>query len=72
MRMLQEDLQAAPNHLAEPVRFDPSAPSVIASSDLLGPSRLPRFAVTPEALSSIEIRDPQANVVQFLGLQHLI
>jgi hypothetical protein len=59
-------------HLAEPVRFDPSAPSVIASSDLLGPSQLPQFAITPEALSAIEIRDPQANVVQFLGLQHLI
>lgn len=72
MRMLQEELQPAPSHLAEPVRFDTSAPLVIASSDLLGPSQLPQFAITPETLSGIMIRDPQANVVQFLGLQHLI
>jgi Ras association (RalGDS/AF-6) domain len=72
MRILHEEFQAAPNQPTDPVRFDPSPPSVIASSDLLGPSQLPQFAITPEALSCIEIRDPQANVVQFLGLQHLI
>jgi hypothetical protein len=76
MRMLQEELQEelqpAPSHLAEPVRFDTSAPSVIASSDLLGPSQLPQFSITPETLSGILIRDPQANVVQFLAFQHLI
>jgi hypothetical protein len=72
MRILQEEFQAASNHLTDPVRFDPSPPSVIASSAALGPSQLPQFAITPEALSCIEIRDPQANVVQFLGWQHLI
>ena len=72
MRVLQGELLPASNHLAEPVRFDTSAPSVIASSDLLGPSQLPQFSITPETLSGIMIRDPQANVVQFLACQHLI
>ena len=72
MRMLQEELQPALSHLAEPVRFDTSAPSVIASSDLLGPSQLPQFSIMPETLSGIMIRDPQANVVQFVAWQHLI
>ena len=72
MRVLQGELLPASNHLAEPVRFDTSALSVIASSDLLGPSQLPQFSITPETLSGIMIRDPQANVVQFLACQYLI
>jgi hypothetical protein len=42
-------------------------PSVVASSDLLGPGQLPDFAL----LQHLEQRDPQDNVKNFLSLQHL-
>ncbi|KAL5121992.1 hypothetical protein ACEQ8H_000208 [Pleosporales sp. CAS-2024a] len=44
-------------------------PSVVASSDLLGPSQLPDF--TLHDLQVVEKRDPQDNVRQFLSLQGL-
>lgn len=44
-------------------------PSVVASSDLLGPSQLPDF--TLQDLQELEKRDPQDNVRQFLSLQGL-
>ncbi|EAT88690.2 hypothetical protein SNOG_03485 [Parastagonospora nodorum SN15] len=44
-------------------------PSVVASSDLLGPSQLPDF--TLQDLQEVEKRDPQDNVRQFLSLQGL-
>ena len=44
-------------------------PSVVASSDLLGPSQLPDFSL--QDLQEIEKRDPQDNVRQFLTLQGL-
>jgi hypothetical protein len=46
-------------------------PSVVASSDVLGPGNLPQFDITPEMLSEIAPRDPQENVRQFLSFQHL-
>ena len=46
-------------------------PSVVASSDVLGPGNLPQFDITPEKLSEIAPRDPQENVRQFLSFQHL-
>lgn len=44
-------------------------PSVVASSDLLGPSQLPDFSL--QDLQELEKRDPQDNVRQFLSLQGL-
>ncbi|KAH8731428.1 hypothetical protein GQ44DRAFT_642539 [Phaeosphaeriaceae sp. PMI808] len=42
-------------------------PSVVASSDILGPDQLPDF--TLQDLEDMEKRDPQDNVRQFLSLQ---
>jgi len=46
-------------------------PSVVASSDLLGPGQLPEFTLQEDLLRNLEQRDPQDNVKQFLSLQHL-
>ncbi|KAJ9621092.1 uncharacterized protein PV06_05594 [Exophiala oligosperma] len=43
-------------------------PSVVGSSDVLGPSSV---KITPETLSSVQPRDPQESVRQFLNFQHL-
>ena len=48
-----------------------NVPSVVASSDLLGPGRLPALRINEEALKVVESRDPQENVRQFLNFQHL-
>ncbi|KAF1845783.1 SAM and PH domain-containing protein [Cucurbitaria berberidis CBS 394.84] len=42
-------------------------PSVVASSDVMGPGQLPDF--TMQELRKLEKRDPQDNVRQFLSLQ---
>jgi guanine nucleotide exchange factor for Rho/Rac/Cdc42-like GTPase family protein/SAM (Sterile alpha motif) domain-containing protein len=44
-------------------------PSVVASSDILGPGQMPDFTLDPEKLNLIEERDPQDNVKMFLALQ---
>lgn len=44
-------------------------PSVVASSDLLGPGQLPEFDLKEDALQNLQSRDPQDNVRQFLTLQ---
>ncbi|PSN60570.1 SAM and PH domain-containing protein [Corynespora cassiicola Philippines] len=44
-------------------------PSVVASSDLLGPGQLPDFNLQEDMLQKLELRDPQDNVRQFLTLQ---
>ncbi|KAF2176688.1 hypothetical protein K469DRAFT_722081 [Zopfia rhizophila CBS 207.26] len=44
-------------------------PSVVASSDLLGPGQLPEFNLQEDMLEKLELRDPQDNVRQFLTLQ---
>ncbi|KAF2134277.1 SAM and PH domain-containing protein [Dothidotthia symphoricarpi CBS 119687] len=44
-------------------------PSVVASSDLLGPSQLPDFNLQEGMLQKLEHRDPQDNVRHFLTLQ---
>lgn len=44
-----------------------AVPSVVASSDVLGPSRRPDFSLAE--LQKVEKRDPQDNVRQFLSLQ---
>ena len=46
-------------------------PSVVASSDLLGPGQLPEFALQEDTLSQLGSRDPQDNVKQFLTFQHM-
>ncbi|KAI9705787.1 MAG: hypothetical protein M1820_005035 [Bogoriella megaspora] len=54
--------------------FRPSSeaiPSVVASSDLLGPGQLPEFALEEENLQAVAQRDPQENVKQFLSFQHI-
>ncbi|EXJ79306.1 hypothetical protein A1O3_08808 [Capronia epimyces CBS 606.96] len=43
-------------------------PSVVGSSDALGPSAL---KITPEALSEVQPRDAQEGVRQFLNFQHI-
>ncbi|KAK4947751.1 hypothetical protein LTR10_013259 [Elasticomyces elasticus] len=43
-------------------------PSVVGSSDVLGPSAV---KITAESLSSIQPRDAQENIRQFLNFQHL-
>ena len=48
-----------------------AVPSVVASSDVLGPDQLPNFALHEEQLKRLEYRDPQENVKQFLQLQHV-
>ncbi|PPJ58109.1 hypothetical protein CBER1_05315 [Cercospora berteroae] len=46
-------------------------PSVVASSDLLGPGQLPEFALHEDVLNHLGSRDPQDNVKQFLQFQHV-
>jgi hypothetical protein len=46
-------------------------PSVVASSDLLGPGDYPSTSLDPEALDRIAQRDPQDNVMSFLALQRI-
>ncbi|KAF1815871.1 hypothetical protein P152DRAFT_200350 [Eremomyces bilateralis CBS 781.70] len=58
----------------QPAELRPTSeavPSVVASSDLLGPGLLPEFALQEEALRQLEERDAQENVRHFLNLQHL-
>jgi hypothetical protein len=59
--------QYRPNSGSEPSVV---GPSVVASSDLLGPGELPDFSLDPERLRLMGQRDPQDNVMQFLTLQH--
>lgn len=46
-------------------------PSLIASSDLLGPGQLPDFALHANVLDRLGNRDPQEHVRQYLSLQHV-
>ncbi|KAK5173477.1 uncharacterized protein LTR77_002158 [Saxophila tyrrhenica] len=46
-------------------------PSLVASSDALGPGHLPEFALHEHYLDHLESRDPQDNVRQFLNFQHM-
>ncbi|KAF2725498.1 hypothetical protein K431DRAFT_215197 [Polychaeton citri CBS 116435] len=45
--------------------------SVIASSDIFGPTQQPEFSLREDALQQLDRRDPQENVKQFLNLQHM-
>jgi hypothetical protein len=46
-------------------------PSVVASSDLLGPDEMPTVALDESTLKKVAERDPQENVKNFLTLQHM-
>jgi len=49
-----------------------AVPSVVASSDVLGPGQVPAIRHLEEAsLKNLETRDPQDNVKQFLQFQHM-
>lgn len=48
-----------------------ATPSVVASSDVLGPQQAPEFKLSEEKLSEVQPRDPQENVRQFLNFQHM-
>ncbi|KAL7927615.1 hypothetical protein ACQKWADRAFT_8872 [Trichoderma austrokoningii] len=57
-----------PNEAMRP--FSDSIPSVVASSDILGPGSLPPLQYLEEAtLRGVQARDPQDNVRQFLNFQ---
>ncbi|EEP77376.1 predicted protein [Uncinocarpus reesii 1704] len=48
-----------------------ATPSVVASSDVLGPSQLSDLKLNAENLNGVQPRDPQENVRQFLTFQHM-
>ncbi|OJD13275.1 hypothetical protein AJ78_06254 [Emergomyces pasteurianus Ep9510] len=48
-----------------------AAPSVVASSDVLGPGQTPEFQLNAQNLNGVQPRDPQENVRQFLSFQHI-
>ncbi|EED16538.1 SAM and PH domain protein (Boi1), putative [Talaromyces stipitatus ATCC 10500] len=60
--------RTAPNLL---LNIPDHVPSVVASSDLLGPQQVPQFALSKEKLSEVQPRDPQESIRQYLNLQHL-
>lgn len=54
--------------------YDPHSeviPSIVASSDVFGPSQLPAFALHESMLDQVDKRDPQENVRHFLNFQHM-
>ena len=48
-----------------------AVPSVVASSDLLGPGNRPALRLDENLLRVVQNRDPQENVRQFLNFQHM-
>ncbi|KAK2746664.1 hypothetical protein FQN57_003008 [Myotisia sp. PD_48] len=48
-----------------------NSPSVVASSDVLGPGQFSELRLNAENLNGVKPRDPQENVRQFLSFQHL-
>lgn len=48
-----------------------AVPSVVASSDVFGPGRLPALRLDEDMLRVVQTRDPQENVRHFLAFQHL-
>ncbi|KAI1341537.1 hypothetical protein F5Y15DRAFT_359306 [Xylariaceae sp. FL0016] len=50
--------------------FSDAVPSVVASSDVLGPGIPPLQYLQEAALRNLQTRDPQDNVRQFLDFQH--
>jgi hypothetical protein len=61
--------KTAPNLLKSPTKSD-TTPSIIASSDAMGPEQTPSFQLSRERLKEVESQNPQQNVLQFLKLQN--
>ena len=68
MQRAFQDESARPTSEAHSEVEAGAAPSVVGSSDVLGPSAV---KITPETLSVVQPRDPQESVRQFLNFQHL-
>lgn len=64
-----EEADASHSDVARPA--SEVVPSVVASSDVLGPGRLPALRLNEDALRVVQSRDAQENVKQFLSFQHL-
>ncbi|KAI9924576.1 hypothetical protein MW887_006849 [Aspergillus wentii] len=60
--------KTAPNLVKTPTDV---TPSLIASSDVMGPVQSPGFQLCPEKLNEMKPRDPQENVRHFLNFQNL-
>lgn len=77
VRKQQPTPEQHPQHFALQSPTDPfrpnseAVPSVVASSDILGPGQLPEFALHADVLGQLDRRDPQDNVRQFLNFQHV-
>ncbi|KAK2767567.1 hypothetical protein FQN54_003725 [Arachnomyces sp. PD_36] len=59
---------------AENIVYRPKSdatPSLVASSDVLGPQQAAQFKLSEEKLNEVQPRDPQENVRQFLNFQHM-
>ena len=66
------ELQQIANAKASPTESaSVVVPSLVASSDLLGPAQQPPVRLEENALKVVQSRDPQENVRQFLDFQHL-
>lgn len=57
-------------NLAKPPKSD-ATPSIVASSDALGPNQSTELPLSEEKLHGVEPRDPQENVRNFLNFQRL-
>ncbi|KAM5351735.1 hypothetical protein ACJ41O_004458 [Fusarium nematophilum] len=57
-----------PNKPLRPV--SDAVPSVVASSDVMGPGMPPLQYLQEASLRNVQLRDPQDNVKQFLSFQH--
>lgn len=64
------DTASSPTETA-PRPTSEAVPSVVASSDVLGPARLPTLRLDEDVLRVVQTRDPQENVRQFLTFQHM-
>ncbi|RAO71357.1 uncharacterized protein BHQ10_007369 [Talaromyces amestolkiae] len=72
-RLMSEDYEDQPPPTSKSLpNMDPMpTPSIVASSDVLGPEQTPVFQISEETLNEIGPRDPQENVRQYLNFQHL-
>lgn len=72
-RQMSEDYedQPPPTSKSLPNMEPMPTPSIVASSDVLGPEQTPVFKINEEKLSEFGPRDPQENVRQYLNFQHL-
>lgn len=61
---------ATARNMANPPKSDVT-PSIVASSDALGPNQAHDLPLSEEKLHSVEPRDPQENVRNFLNFQRL-